>query len=227
MRTPPQRARTRCRSGQHSAAPLCVSSPGQRPLSGALRRQRAGYSPWRPAGVSSLRERYRPGGAPLNPGLQKEVAPPRTGRVGRLFRSLRLLMGTEARDPEIMHFYWSLRSRDRKFSMTGRTPHAHWLPEPGSPTFSRHAVFGGWPPLPRVTGGEILPPDSTLRWAVAPGVGLLRMAYPSLFAAWRPLGPGPWFLTDLLTVSWDVGRLPSQTFCTLQEFQLGRDRPIH
>lgn len=76
------------------------------------------------------------------------------GREGGLFRSLRLLMGTEARDSVVRHFYWPSRSRDRKCRLTDQPPHAHELPEPGSPAFSRHADFGGRSPLPMATGGE-------------------------------------------------------------------------
>lgn len=71
-----------------------------------------------------------------------------------MFRSLRLLMGTEARDSVVRHFYWPSRSRDRKCRLTDQPPHAHELPEPGSPAFSRHADFGGRSPLPMATGGE-------------------------------------------------------------------------
>lgn len=102
------------RSGDPApGTPLRLSSPAT-VLSSAVQRQQAGYSPWRRAGVSSAEERERPGEASLNSGLAKGGWTLGDWREGGLFRSLRLLMGTEARDTKVMHFYWSLRSRDRK-----------------------------------------------------------------------------------------------------------------
>lgn len=130
----------RGRPRHHRGAPLRVCSPGHCSRPGAERRQRAGYSPWRRAGVSGLERRERSGAASPRPGPPRVVGPQRMWRAGGLFRSLRLLMETEARDPGVMHVYWSLRSRDRKCPATDRPPHAHWLSEPGSPASSRHAV---------------------------------------------------------------------------------------
>lgn len=129
-----------------------------------------------------------------------------------MFRSLRLLMGTEARDSGIRHFYWSLRSRDRKCLVTGRSPHAHWLPEPGSPTFSRHVVSAVRPPLPMVTGQSPLP--WSLESDCCEGLPSRSLAAPRAMAS--TAGPRPFdgFLGRR-------ARAP-QPFSSLQEFLLGR-----
>lgn len=51
-------------------------------------------------GSRSPGERERPGGDPPSPGSPRAVGPQKMRREGSLFRSLRLLMGTEARDPK-------------------------------------------------------------------------------------------------------------------------------
>lgn len=96
-----ERAQTRRRPRHHCGAPLRVSSPGHCPLPARCRRaatHHGGGRSERPRGAGEARR------SPAKPGTTKEVGPQRLRRAGGLFRSLWLLMATEARDLGVRNF---------------------------------------------------------------------------------------------------------------------------
>lgn len=84
-------------AGPRSASPAPATAHSRRGAGGPLLTMAAGGSE-RPRGAGEARR------SPAKPGATKEVGPQRLRRAGGLFRSLWLLMATEARDPGVRNF---------------------------------------------------------------------------------------------------------------------------